>query len=95
MEAAFANTIVSTYLDGRSAKLWLDRDGRYRGEGPSGDASSGRWKAEGSRLCLTQARPVPVPLSYCTALVDVAVGSIWSTRSIFGEPLVVRLVSGR
>ena len=30
VEAAFANTIVSTYPDGRQAKLWLNPDGTYR-----------------------------------------------------------------
>ena len=33
LAAVFDNTIVSTYGDGRNAKLWLDRDGRYRGLG--------------------------------------------------------------
>jgi hypothetical protein len=33
LEAAFGNTIVSTYANGDTAKLWLERNGRYRGSG--------------------------------------------------------------
>ena len=63
LAAAFDNTIISTYEDGRIAKLWLDPDGRYRGEGRRGDASNGRWKVKGEKLCLRQARPLPMLVS--------------------------------
>jgi hypothetical protein len=95
LAATFDNTIVSTYADGRHAKLWLDRGGRYRGEGPSGDASSGRWTVNQQKLCLRQARPLPIPLSFCTAVINIAVGSVWPAKSVFGEPLSVELVRGR
>lgn len=95
LEAAFGNTIVSTYRDGREAMLWLEPDGRYRGEGPSGDASSGRWNASRGRLCLKQARPIPVPLAYCTPIPNVGVGGSWRAKSVLGEPLAVRLAAGR
>jgi hypothetical protein len=43
LELAFSNTIVSTYPDGRKAKLWLNRDGSYRRR----DAAAGRRAAAG------------------------------------------------
>jgi hypothetical protein len=95
LAATFDNTIVSTYGDGRRAKLWLDRDGQYRGEGASRDASSGRWTVKREKLCLKQARPMPIPFSFCTAVINIAVGSVWPAKSVFGEPLTVELVRGR
>jgi hypothetical protein len=95
MEPAFENTIVSTYEDGRTARLWLDPDGRYRGEGRNHDPSNGKWTIKGEKLCLKQSRPVPVPFAFCTPIVQGGVGTAWSTKSVFGEPLKVELVSGR
>lgn len=95
LDAAFGNTIVSTYRDGRSARLWLEPDGRYRGQGPSGDASSGHWKAVRGSLCLKQARPLPIPLTYCTPIPDVGMGVSWSAKSVFGEPLALQLSPGQ
>ena len=92
---AFVNTIVSTYEDGRTARLWLDTDGRYRGEGRKGDPSSGRWKIKDDKLCLRQGRPIPVLVSFCTPIVEGGVGTAWTTKSVFGEPLKVELVAGR
>lgn len=95
LAAAFDNTIVSTYGDGRTAKLWLDPDGRYRGLGRSGDDSSGRWTIKRDKVCLKQARPLPVPFSYCTPIPEGGVGAVWVARSVFGELLSVELVNGR
>jgi hypothetical protein len=95
LAAAFDNTIVSTYGDGRNAKLWLDRDGRYRGLGKSGDASSGHWTIKRDKVCLKQDRPLPVPFSYCTPIPEGGVGAVWAAKSVFGESLSVELVNGR
>ncbi len=92
---AFENTIVSTYDDGRSARLWLDTDGRYRGVGRNGDASSGRWKIKADKICLRQGRPIPMLVSFCTPIIEGGVGTAWKTKSVFGEPLTVELVAGR
>ena len=95
LEEAFGGTIVSTYADGRHAKLWLDPDGGYRGQGRRGDPSSGHWAVKGDKLCLKQSTPMPVPFSYCTKLVTGGVGTVWTATSVFGEPLTVELAPGR
>ena len=95
LEAAFGNTIVSTYPDGRVAKLWLERDGGYRGQGRKGGLSSGRWTVKGDKICLKQTRPMPMPMTYCTPLVDGKVGARWSGKAVTGEPVRLELVSGR
>lgn len=95
MEPAFTSTIVSTYADGREAKLWLDADGTYRGQGRRGDPSNGRWLLKLGKLCFRQSRPIPVPFSYCTPMLEPKVGVSWPGKSITGEPIRIELRAGR
>jgi hypothetical protein len=92
---AFKNTVVSTYPDGRQAKLWLSSDGTYRAQGRKGDASDGTWKLKGDQICMKQKHPFSPPIGYCTAIPSGGVGSTWAAKSVFGDPLKVRLVAGR
>ena len=92
VSAAFGNTIVSTYPDGRMARLWLEPDGGYAAMGRRGDRSAGHWKLKGDKLCLKQSRPIAVWFSYCTPLPS---GRTWTAKAVTGEPIVVRLVEGR
>ena len=94
LEPAFKNTIVSTYPDGRTAKLWLNSDGTYRAQGRRGKPSSGRWTLKGERICLKQSKPMAGPFSYCTN-VKRGVGTSWSAKAVTGEPIRVRVVAGR
>ena len=95
LEPAFANTILSTYPDGKTGKLWLEPDGSYRAEGRRAEPTSGRWKVKGSRMCFRQSRPFPVPFSYCAPIVAGDVGTVWSGKAVTGEPLRIELVAGR
>ena len=95
LEPAFSNTIVSTYPDGRKAKLWLNRDGSYRAQGRRGKPSSGKWTLKGERICLKQSRPIPGPFSYCTAVKRGGVGTKWSGKAVTGEPIRIELTAGR
>ena len=95
LEAAFDNTVVSTYPDGRQAKAWLNRDGTWRGQGRSGKTNSGRWTLKGERVCLRQSRPVPVPLAYCTEVRPGGVGTTWTGKAVTGEAVRFELVAGR
>ena len=95
LEPAFSNTIVSTYPDGRKAKLWLNRDGSYRAQGRRGKPSSGKWSLKGQQICLKQSRPIPGPFSYCTAVKSGGVGTQWSGKAVTGEPIQIQLVAGR
>lgn len=94
-EAAFSNTVVSTYPDGRTAKLWLERNGTYRGQGRRGKPSSGKWTIKGEQICLRQSRPFPAPFNYCTAVKQGEVGSEWAGKAVTGEAVKIKLVSGR
>ncbi|NEX94562.1 hypothetical protein [Caulobacter sp. 17J65-9] len=94
LEPAFTGTVISTYPDGRQGKLWLNRDGSYKGQGRRGHLSSGRWSLKGDRICLRQSRPVPVPFQYCTDVPDEGTTS-WTEKAVTGEQLQMELVAGR
>lgn len=92
---AFGNTLISTYPDGRTARMWLAADGRYQGQGRRGGASSGVWRVRDGQVCLSQRRPIPFPRSFCTQIVRGGVGTRWTARAVTGETIQVELVAGR
>ncbi len=94
VSAAFGNTIVSTYPDGRKAELWLAPGGTYTAEGRKGDHSGGRWSVKGRRLCLKQSRPIAIPFSFCTPIPQAGMGQAWSAKAQTGEPITVKVVRG-
>lgn len=95
LEPAFGNTIVSIHPDGRRAKLWLNRDKTYSAQGRKGQRSGGVWKLKGAKLCLSQRKPIALPLHYCKALPHVRVGATWSDIAVTGERVQNKLVAGR
>ena len=94
VDAAFGNTILSTYPDGRTAEIWLHPDGSYTAEGRRGDPSSGHWSTRGSKLCLKQSHPMPSFMSFCTAVPENGLRDGWTSKAITGEKIQVRLVRG-
>jgi hypothetical protein len=95
LKPAFSNTIISTYPDGRKAKLWLNADGSYRAQGRRGKPSSGTWALKGSQICLKQAKPFKAPMTYCTAVKQGGVGTSWTSKAVTGERIKVTVVAGR
>ena len=94
VQAAFGNTIVSTYPDGRTGELWLQSDGSYKAEGRRHDGSSGHWKLKDDKICLKQSHPIPVPFSYCTSVPPGGVGASWTGKAVTGEAIRIKLVHG-
>ena len=95
VRAAFGNTIVSIYPDGRRAELWLNADGTYAARGRRHDPSDGHWNVKDSRLCLRQAHPFSFPISYCTQIPSDASVRQWSGKAVTGENIQITLASGR
>jgi hypothetical protein len=94
-DAVFGNTILSTYANGTTESLWLDRDGVYRSDGRRGK-SDGHWRVTDGKLCLKQSHPFPAPFAFCSKAQDnVVVGSKWTSRSYTGETVQVVLIPGR
>jgi hypothetical protein len=93
IDGAFGNTIQSTYPDGRQAELWLQPGGLYQAKGRRGQDTSGRWRMSGNRLCLSQQRPFPAPIHYCTPIPARFEGA-WAARAPTGEAISVTLRRG-
>jgi hypothetical protein len=92
---AFGNTIVSTYPDGRTGRLWLKADGTYTAQGRRHDPSSGHWKVSGAKLCLKQSKPMAVPIRFCTPIPETGMGHAWAAKAVTGEDIRVQMVKGR
>jgi len=95
LDAAFGNTILSTYPDGRTGELWLHPDGSYTAEGRKGDPSSGHWSTKGEKLCLKQSKPMSSFIAFCTAVPANGLRDGWTSKAVTGETIKVKLVHGR
>lgn len=97
LEPAFRNTIVSTYPDGKTTKLWLNRDGRYQALRANGARTAGSWVMKGDKVCMTQKSPIYIPLAFCTVIPHTAgvVGASWMAKGLKGEPVRHTLTAGR
>jgi hypothetical protein len=93
--AAFGNTVVSTYPDGRTALLWLHSDGTYTAKGRRRTDSSGRWTMKAQQVCLKQSKPIPMPMAFCSVIPENAVGASWSAKAVTGEIVKVKIVRGK
>ena len=91
---AFSNTLVSVYPDGFRGRMWLHEDGSWRSISRHGTHTSGHWSVRKAQLCFKQARPVPIPFSYCTPLVRGEIGTSWAAKAPTGEPITVHLEAG-
>ena len=93
--AAFGNTIVSIYPDGKQQRIWMKADGTWEAIGRRGTWSSGKWSAKESKVCFKQSRPFPAPLRYCTEIPsEGGVGAVWTSKDMTGQPIRLTLVKG-
>lgn len=87
LDKAFSSTIISTYPDGRTARLWMRPGGAYTSMGRRGDRHSGHWSMRGDKVCFRRGL-----FGYCTPM---PTETAFTTRAITGETIKVRLVPGR
>lgn len=95
VEAAFGNTVITTYPDGRTQFLWLNKDGNYTAKGRRRQDSSGRWSIKGEQLCLHQQKPFPAPIVYCIHVPQNAGTVPWTGKAVNGQPITLKVVRGR
>jgi hypothetical protein len=92
---AFGNTVLSTYPDGRTQKVWLRPDGSWDGQSRRGKPLAGRWSVKDDKVCLKQSKPPTLPLAYCSAFPsDARVGVSWTAKDMAGTPIQLKLVKG-
>ena len=95
VKAAFGNTVLATYPDGRHQRIWLREDGSYDAIGRRGTPSAGKWTVKGEKVCLKQSRPFRAPFSYCTPFPQGSdIGVTWSSKDVSGTPITLKLVKG-
>lgn len=87
LQKAFKGTIVSTYPDGRIAKLWMNPSGDYVSMGRRHERHKGRWSLKGDKVCFKRGI-----FGYCTAMPS---DTEFTTKAVTGEQIRVRLVPGR
>jgi len=93
--AAFGNTVITTYPDGRTQKIWLKEDGSFEGISRRGNHIAGAWTLKGEQVCLKQSRPIPIPISYCTDFPATgAPGVEWTSKDLRGTPIKLTLHKG-
>ncbi|MFZ4606903.1 MAG: hypothetical protein ACOYM5_11645 [Caulobacter sp.] len=93
MASAYGNTVVITYGDGTTVKLFIDEGGSYTGESPMG-ATSGSWSISGGQTCFTQQSPEAAPPS-CGPTVSKSVGDSWQGTGQGGAPVTLSIQAGR
>jgi len=87
LDKAFTGTIVSTYPDGRTGKLWMNRDGTFTSLGRRHGRNHGRWSLKGDKVCFKRG-----VFGYCTAMPS---DTAFTTKAVTGETIQVRVVPGR
>ncbi|MET0272024.1 MAG: hypothetical protein ABW360_03445 [Phenylobacterium sp.] len=93
--AAFGNTVLSTYPDGRQQKIWMKPDGSWDGLSRRGTPLAGKWSLKDEKVCLRQSKPPTLPVAYCTPFPDqAAVGVVWTGKDMSGTPITLKLVKG-
>jgi len=92
--AAFGNTVMSVYPDGRSQKIWLQPDGSWTGRSRRGTPLAGKWTMKGEKVCLRQSKPrILLAISYCQAFpADPEIGV--DAKDLAGTPIHLKLVKG-
>jgi hypothetical protein len=89
----FGNTVISTYPDGRSQKIWLSQDGTWTGLSRRGNPLAGTWSTKGDKVCLKQTHPPMFGLSFCQALPDDPAKGV-DSRDFLGTRIHLTLVKG-
>ena len=93
--AAFGNTVMSIYPDGRSQKIWLHPDGQWDGLSRRNEPLAGKWTLKGDKVCLRQSKPPTLPFSYCTGFPDDPhVGVTWTAKDMGGTPIKLTVLKG-
>ena len=94
MDAAFGNTIVTTYPDGAVSKVYLEPDGSYRSIARDGREDVGTWKAEKGRLCYyPDGAPKGRPI--CAVGLNKKVGDTWKVFQDDGASIKITIAAGR
>jgi hypothetical protein len=85
--AAYDGTIMSTYTDGRTAKVYVNADHSYSIALPNGTILKGTWADAGGQSCFTLTDPAPAPGAkpVCFPAKDYKVGDSFQGEDVTGK----------
>jgi hypothetical protein len=93
VSAAFGNTVMSVYPDGRSQKVWLQPDGTWTGLSRRGNPLAGKWSMKGDKVCLRQSKPPTLPISFCQTFPSDPEKGV-DSKDLAGTRIHLKLVKG-
>jgi len=103
MAGAYDNTVVVTNAKGEKTKLWIAKDGTYKGESAKGEKFTGKWalKENNTKYCSTPDLPAnapkdtPAPKESCSEFKGPhKAGDKWEQNDANGEKVTVEIVAG-
>lgn len=103
MAGAYDNTVVVTNAKGEKTKLWIAKDGTYKGENAKGEKFTGKWalKENNTKYCSTPDLPAnapkdtPAPKESCSEFKGPhKAGDKWEQNDANGEKVTVEIVAG-
>ena len=105
MEGRFGNTVVSTYPDGSTMKVFYNKDGTLSAkltQGAKVTDTTGKWRVDGANVCLTMQATVAIfeaAKERCVVLNGDKVGDKWqiTAKDASGKDITVNatIVAGR
>jgi hypothetical protein len=103
MEGAYGNTVIVTNAKGEKTKLWINKDGTFKGEGAKGEKFTGKWtlKDNNTKYCSTVDLPAnapketPAPKESCSEFKGAhKAGDKWTQKDADGADVTVEIVAG-
>lgn len=86
-DGAYNATVVSTYTDGRTAKVFVNADHTYTIALPNGATLKGTWADAGGQSCFTLTDPAPKPgdKPVCFPVKEYKVGDTYGGEDATGK----------
>ena len=103
MAGAYGNTVLVTNAKGETSKLWINKDGTFKGESAKGEKFSGKWalKDNNTKYCSTADLPAnapkdtPAPKEACSEFKGPhKAGDKWQQKDANGEDVTVEVKAG-
>lgn len=103
MEGAYGNTVIVTNAKGEKSKLWINKDGTFKGESAKGEKFTGKWvlKDNNTKYCSTADLPpnapkdTPAPKESCSEFKGPhKAGDKWEQKDADGAPITVEITAG-
>lgn len=103
MEGAYGNTVIVTNAKGEKSKIWIAKDGTFKGESAKGEKFTGKWalKENNTKYCATVDLPAnapketPAPKEACSEFKGPhKAGDKWEQKDADGATITVEIVAG-